>query len=220
MERILVIAPHPDDETLGAGGYLLKRRAAGDQTFWLTVTGMREDYGYAAADVRRRAEELRSVGEAFGFRRVFHLGLPPGRLDVVPRGDLVAAISRVVSTVSPSTVLLPSRGDVHSDHEVVFLAGRSATKGFRQPSIRRLLSMEILSETGWGEPGRFRPDLLVDVGEFLERKIEIMRLYEGELRDHPFPRSPDAIRAQALLRGSLAGCRAAEAFHVLRILEP
>ena len=56
----------------------------------------------------------------------------------------------------------------------------------------------------------------VDINEFLERKLEIMAVYKSELSDFPFPRSIEAIRALAALRGSTAGFMAAEAFQLLR----
>ena len=48
MSIVLAIAPHPDDETLGFGGTLLRHRADGDEIHWLIVTAMSEDLGYSA----------------------------------------------------------------------------------------------------------------------------------------------------------------------------
>ena len=68
------------------------------------------------------------------------------------------------------------------------------------------------------KPGQvgFRPNLWVDVSEYIERKIEIMRLYESEVKPHPFPRSEENLRALATMRGASSGFVAAEAFEILK----
>ena len=58
MRRHLVIAPHPDDETLGCGGTLLRARAKGDEIYWLIVTGISEAKGFSADRVASRAAEI------------------------------------------------------------------------------------------------------------------------------------------------------------------
>src|SRR5688572_26416578 len=146
-DHILAVAPHPDDETLGCGGTLLRHVALGDRVYWLIVTDLTTEHGYPAAVAKRRASEISSVAAAYGFAGVYNLSLPPTRLDAMPRADLVAAIGRVVKEVAPRTVYLPFRGDVHTDHRVVFDASAACTKWFRYPSIRRVLCYEVLSET-------------------------------------------------------------------------
>jgi LmbE family N-acetylglucosaminyl deacetylase len=111
---------------------------------------------------------------------------------------------------------------VHSDHAAVFDAASACTKAFRYPTLRKVYVYETLSETEFGiRPGvlPFNPNRFVDVSAFLERKIEIMALYAGEMSAPPFPRSGEAIRALATFRGLVASCLAAEAFMVLRDIE-
>ena len=121
--------------------------------------------------------------------------------------------------VQPDTVYVPYRNDAHSDHAAVFDAAVACCKSFRQPSIRRVHAYETLSETEFGlrpDDAGFRPNAFVDTSRWLDRKIDIMRLYDGEMGRFPFPRSEECIRAQAMLRGSQAGVAAAEAFMVLK----
>jgi LmbE family N-acetylglucosaminyl deacetylase len=216
---VLVVAPHPDDETLGCGGTLLRHAAIGDPVHWLIVTDVHVDHGYDRALVERRTEEIRRVADAFGFASVDNLGLPPARLDALARADLVKAISAVIRRLNPAVLYLPFRGDAHSDHAVVFDAAAACTKWFRQPSIRRVLCYETPSETDFGmRPGEpaFAPNTFVDVSRHLDRKLEIAALYEGEMGTFPFPRSPETIRALAAVRGAASGCQAAEGFLLLR----
>jgi LmbE family N-acetylglucosaminyl deacetylase len=107
---------------------------------------------------------------------------------------------------------------VHTDHRAVFDAGAACAKWFRYNSIRRVFAYETLSETEFTLDAQppFAPNFFVDITNFLERKLEIMAVYQSEMSEFPFPRSVEAIRALASLRGASSGFRAAEAFQLLR----
>jgi LmbE family N-acetylglucosaminyl deacetylase len=216
--KTLVIAPHPDDELLGCGGTLLRRKAEGGATGWVIVTGISTDSGWDPAKVRQRDAEIAAVNQAMGFDALFNLRLPTTRLDEVPTSELVAKLSAAFRDFAPTEVLLPNRGDAHSDHRIVFDAAAACTKWFRYPSVRRVLAYETLSETDFGlAPGEtFQPNYFVDIGAHLEAKLAALKLYESELQAFPFPRSVEALRALAAVRGAASGCAAAEAFHLLR----
>lgn len=216
--RTIVVAPHPDDEVLGAGGTLLRRKAEGGTLAWLIVTGITTESGWTAEKVRSRHEEIRKIEELIGFDEVFHLNYAPAQLDRVPIGELVGSISKVFNTFQPEEVLLPHPGDVHTDHAVVFSAVSSCTKWFRYPSVKRVMTYETLSETDFGlrpEEG-FLPNVFVDIEPYIDAKLRAIEIYASELGAFPFPRSHEAIRALATLRGAAAGYMAAEAFQLLR----
>jgi LmbE family N-acetylglucosaminyl deacetylase len=218
--NVLVVSPHADDETLGAGGTILRHVAAGDRVCWLNCTEVRREYGYDAEFVKRRSAEVRRVVDLYGLDRSIELGLRPAHLDEVPIADLVQQIAAVFNGVEPHVLILPSPDDAHSDHRRVFEAAHAAAKSFRAPWLRRVMTMEILSETDFSASReRWAPNYFVDISAQLERKIEVVRAYEGELGEHPFPRSEEAIRAQALLRGAAAGMRSAEAFAIVKECE-
>lgn len=219
MSVILVVAPHPDDESLGCGGTLLRHVDEGDSVHWLIVTTMTTSQGFSAERIATRNMEIDMVASTYRFAGVHRSGLPTTRLDTLPMGDLVGLIGNIFKDVRPDTVYLPYRNDAHSDHAVVFDATISCCKSFRHPSVKRVYAYETLSETEFGlrpdDPG-FRPNLFIDIGDRLERKLQILNLYAGEMNSFPFPRSEECVRAQAALRGSKAGLRAAEAFMVLK----
>lgn len=218
MADILVVAPHPDDETLGCGGVLLKRAAAGDRLHWLIVTAVTARGGFPASLRRARAKTIKEVAALYGFASTSELGHPTTRLDETPLADLVGQISAVLKRVRPAEVYLPSRADAHSDHRVTFDAAASCLKWFRLPSVRSAYAYEALSETDQGldRDARFKPDVFVPIERQLERKLDILGRYEGELGAFPFPRSAEAVRALAAVRGATAGVAAAEAFQLLR----
>lgn len=218
VRKTLIVAPHPDDEVLGAGGTILRRKAEGVKVAWLIVTGISVETGWGAEKVRHRADEIRRVTELFGFDAVFTGNFPTTQLDRVPMSDLIARISDVFKAFEPEEVFVPHPSDVHTDHRIVFDAVAGCTKWFRYPSIKRVLAYETLSETDFGLGGgqSFCPNTFMDIEPFLEGKLQAMDIYTSELGVFPFPRSRDAIRALATLRGAASGFRAAEAFELLR----
>jgi LmbE family N-acetylglucosaminyl deacetylase len=213
----MVVAPHPDDETLGAGGTILKYKDQGDEVFWLILTNISTALGYTANQVRARQAEIEKVGRLFGFREIIKLDFPAAALDQIGVSEIIKQINPVVSEIAPETIILPYRHDIHSDHCIGFDAAYSCTKIFRHSFIKKILMMEVLSETDFAIPEvTFSPNYFVDIGPYLEKKIEILKNYESELGPHPFPRSVKSVSALAAVRGTQAGCDYAESFMLLK----
>lgn len=219
MSVILCISPHPDDETLGCGATLLKHRDRGDIIYWLILTNALVTEGFSADFVESRQQEINLVAGIYGFKRVFKLNLPTTKLDVIPKAELVNQIFEVVEKIKPQELYLPFDNDIHSDHRVSADVSISAVKSFRCPFVKKILMTEIISETEFAPAGlhsRFIPNSFSDVTNYLEKKIKIMRIYKGEMANHPFPRSVKNIKALATFRGSIAGVRYAEAFMIVK----
>ena len=218
--KTLVVAPHPDDELLGCGGTLLRRMFEGGTVAWLLMTAITEEGGWSRERIEQRAGEIEKVRDGLGIapQHLYRLGFPTAQLDQQPMDTLVSRVSEVFRDFEPDKVLLPHPGDAHSDHRVTFDVVSACTKWFRYPSVRRVLTYETLSETDAGlDPVRgFYPTVFVDIGGYLEHKIELMRVYESEMGDFPFPRSEWALRALAENRGAQCGFAAAEAFRLMR----
>ena len=215
--KVLVIAPHPDDETLGCGGTLLKHHAQGDEINWLICTTMDESHSY----FKTREQELKEVASLYKFTSVHHLKLKTAQADEYTMNELVSSISKVINTVKPNILYLPFCHDVHSDHRKLFEAAYSCTKTFRYPFIQKIYMMEILSETEFSpvSSSPFTPHVFVDITKYMQQKIEIMNVYKSEIQAHPFPRSIENIQALATLRGATAGCQYAESFMLLKEIQ-
>jgi LmbE family N-acetylglucosaminyl deacetylase len=218
--RILVIAPHPDDETLGCGGSLLKHKANGDSLSWLVATRGHEPQ-WSAELLEQKEREISAVAAAYSFDNTFRLNFPTIKLDKIPVEELIAGIRDAVTDFKPDCVYLNHAGDVHSDHRVLFEATMSVLKPFysSKHGVKRVLSYEVFSSTDAApaNPARaFLPNVFIDVTEFLEKKLEIMGLYESELQASPLPRALDSLRALARVRGATIGVEYAEAFMLVR----
>ena len=149
--KVLAISVHPDDETLGCGGTLLRHVAEGDDLFWLLVSETHEPQ-WSAETIQIKAAEVVRVAEAYGVQHYFKLGLPSIRLDTLPLAEMIDRIRDVIAEVRPEVVYLVHGGDVNSDHYVVFTATMSVLKTFymRKWGVRRILSYEMSSaQTSW-----------------------------------------------------------------------
>lgn len=217
--RLLVISPHADDETLGAGGTLLKCRDKGFDIHWLNVTDVKQEYGFDEDREKTRQDEIASINKEYNFMSFHNLSLCPAKSDRYVFGELIEKFCKVIDYVKPDTLLLPHWNDIHSDHRVVFDVVTACTKSFRKPFIKNILCMEILSETNYAvKNDRFRPNCFVDISQYIDKKIEIMRRYNSELAPSPFPRSETNIRGLASYRGSSCYVNFAEAFQIIKCI--
>ncbi|MGZ7445983.1 PIG-L deacetylase family protein [Paenibacillus sp. TH7-28] len=216
-KNIVVIAPHPDDETLGCGGTLLKHAQAGDNIYWLIVTRLGDSYSEETKN--RKAEEIVQVSKLYPFEKVFELGFDTATLDQISDGILIEKISKVFQEIKPNIVYAPYPSDIHSDHKAVFDATMACTKWFRYPYVERVLIYETLSETDFTinpDSNGFRPNVFVNIEPYLAKKIELMRIFKSEISEFPFPRSEKSITSLAYIRGAAGGFEAAEAFMLLK----
>jgi len=219
MGKVVVLAVHPDDETLGCGGTLLRHKADGDEIFWLIATNIKESDGYSADDVRKREKEIEKANEMYDFGGVDNLDLSTRKVDQYPMNELIERISKAINKIKPEIIYLPFSEDVHSDHRIIFEAAYSCTKVFRYPFIKKVLMMETISETEFAPAFNgsvFVPNCLVNISSYFEKKLEILKIYQGEISERPFPRSIENIEALAIFRGSMAGCAYAESFMLLK----
>lgn len=218
--NVLVVSPHPDDETLGAGGSLLKLKRQGHKIFWLNVTDMKAEDGWSDDKIKHRQMQIGAIKDYFSFDGFYNLSFTPTKLSNMDEGEIIGAIKKVYDKVKPQWIMIPGRYDAHSDHHVVYNCCMAAAKTFRAPYIKRITTMEIVSETDFGfQDEKFDPNLFIDITEELEGKIEAMKIYDTEIEEVPFPRSLENIRALAAVRGGIAQARYAEAFSIIKQIE-
>ncbi|WP_233709546.1 UDP-N-acetylglucosamine 2-epimerase [Helicobacter pametensis] len=207
-QQVLIISTHPDDETLGAGGTILRHIAQGDDVHCVFCTDILEEEGFSQETISTREQEIIQMSQAYGFTSTHRLGLKTMRVDEYSKSELIKRFSKIFQEIQPNIVYLPFCHDVHSDHRCIFEAAFSCTKSFRYPSVQRVLMMETLSETEFApnlSHTSFIPNVFVDITEFIEKKCEIMQIYKSEIAPPPFPRSIENIKALALYRGSTMG---------------
>lgn len=217
MSKILIISPHADDETLGAGGTLLKFRDMGNDLYWINVTNSEVEYGYSDEEVLQGKNEVDAVAKKYSFKEYFDFRLQPAALQRYDLNELIDMFSKVFRHVEPNIVILPYSEDAHSDHKIVFNVAMSCVKAFRYPFIKKIMCMEIISETDYAISDKgFVPNYYVNIDDYLEEKLSIMNIYVNEWGESPFPRNPDALKGLAQYRASACYCKYAEAFRIIK----
>ena len=222
MRNVVVISAHPDDEILGVGGTLLKHKKNGDKIYWLITTNIFEEQGFSKERVFSRQREIEKVSEALGAEKVFMLNYPTMSLSTSTLIEMVPKLSKIFTEIEPEIIYCLNRSDAHSDHRITFDAVMACTKSFRYPFIKQVLMYECISETEFAPqlPEKvFIPNYFVDISSFLEEKMNLMKIYESELGNHPFPRSLKNIEALASFRGASVGVEYAEAFQLIKYID-
>lgn len=207
-KKVMVISVHPDDETLGCGGTILKHIAEGDEVLCLHVTE-------GNAHQKQLISELK---ESFGFESA-SLAFPEIVLDDISLSELIPPISKTIRDFQPTIVYLPNRSDPHSDHRRAFDACLTCVKNFRYPFLRKVMMMEVISETDFAPAlpeNVFMPNVFVDISAHMNRKLEILEIFSEELLESPQTRSLDTMKAYNRYRGSQINTAFAECFMLLK----
>lgn len=215
--NVLIVSPHPDDETLGAGGTILRFLDEGNNVTWLNITGINDSNMFSDEMKEKRVEQIQQIIDFYKFTDYINLNLPTTKLDSYDTSNAMDKISEAFQKVKPEVIILPDYNDAHSDHRKVFDWCYACSKIFRYPFIKQILTMEIISETDFGRPEQpFHPNFYVDITKYMGKKIEALHIYDTELGASPFPRSIENVKALATLRGSTSGVKYAEAFRIIK----
>lgn len=222
MMKVLVVAAHPDDETLGVGGTIARYSKQGDEV-WVCI--LTEGVTSRHQDVELQKECASKACQVLGVRKVVFCDLPDQRLDALPLLDVIRPIQDCVDELKPDIVFTHFKGDVNQDHRIAFQATMVATRPFGDNTVKRLLCYDTPSSTEWAAPftgSFFAPNVFVDISSTLDSKIRAMQKYANtyisEMRPYPHPRSYDAIEIYAKRYGVVVGMRAAEPFMLVREL--
>ena len=219
-KRVLVVAPHPDDEVLGVGGTIAKYSAQGDEVFVLMVSGHLPPL-YSREAYEKTVSEAYAAFKVLGVEQSEFLEIPATMIGDQPLHEVNGRISKIVSDFNPHIVLCPYP-DRHVDHRLVFDSVMVATRpvGVGR-DIEIVAAYETLSETHWNAPHiepNFTPNWVVDITEQVDTKLKALQCYKSQISDFPGPRSIEAVEALAKFRGTQAGFGYGEGFHIVRMV--
>lgn len=215
--KVLIFAPHRDDEILGVGGTILKRKATGDHVTVCLVTAREGEILPECTQIIHR--EMQRAHEYCGVDS--YIGLPFGanRMEQFSRIDVNKSFYDAVVQVDPDEVYIPFWGDMQRDHQMTTEAAMVALRSKNPHKVRRIYAYETLSETGIHVPiaeNAFIPNVYEDISDFLDGKLEAMSMFKSQVHDFPDLRSLEAIEALAKFRGATVNVKAAEAFMLIR----
>ncbi len=218
IKKALIIAPHPDDETLGAGGTIKKFTANKIDVSVLIVAGHTPPI-YSKKSYDKTVSEAKKVFKFLGIKKYKFLNYPATMLSSIATNELNSSIRSYIEEIGPDTVFIPF-SDRHIDHRIIFDSCVVACRPIRDNYPSKVLIYETLSETHWNVPGVepiFAPNFFINIDKYINFKVEALKLYKSQINNNN-SRSHSAAKALAKFRGSQNGCSYAESFQVLRMI--
>jgi len=222
--KILVVAPHADDETLGMGGTIARYAHEGHDVSVAIMTGHGEKRPHPIwpksnwEKIRAEAKEAHKV---LGVKKTIFHEIPAAMVADEAQWKLNQITLDVIIDTEPEILFVPFVFDLHKDHREITqsfsVAWRPCTEfGLR---IKEIYMYETQSETHWNLPyleQGFSPNCFINICDYIDQKLEALRCYKSQIRSFPDARSIEAVSALAKWRGSQITQTAAEAFVVVR----
>jgi len=224
MQKILVIASHPDDEILGCGSTLRKHVLAGDEVYCLILgeglmareNNRIENLIYAKTEgLNSLRENAKKAAKIIGFKEIYFESLPDNEFDTVSLLKITQIIEYYIKSIQPDILFVHHSGDLNCDHRIAFQASLTAARPGCS-TVKEIYAFETPSSTEWAFDGSFKPNVFVNVMGTLEIKLKAIQCYTTEIREWPHPRSIRALRARAEYWGQAVGMERAEAFELVR----
>lgn len=216
--RVLIIAPHPDDEIIGVGGTIAKRAKAGDEVYVCIVTKGKSPL-FNPDFIEQGRRECREADAKLGVKETIFLDFPAVMLETIPRYELNGKVAEVVQNIKPEEVYIPHSWYMQIDHQMVVDAAMVAVRPRGDDYPKRVYAYETLSETGWNIPNvtnEFIPTVYENITDTYDVKMEAMSVFKSQLAPFPAARSVGAIEALAKFRGATVSVEVAEAFSLVR----
>ena len=230
-ERLLIIAPHADDEVLGCYGLINKIKKNGGEVFLqvLSLGGYRRLEGTTVTENEWKNELIRVIDTlkiddydiAYSNNEFQHI-------DTKPQHELIGHIeskSKVsLQKIKPTVVAIPTIFSAHQDHTFAHKISISALRPHSQKTTHipeLVISYEAPDYSFWSaysEFGKFLPNFYLKLSiDDIERKSKIFNMYSSQIQENQ--RSEDSIISLAKTRGNEIGVDFAEAFHIHRLYE-
>ena len=221
-EKLLVIAPHSDDEILGCGGLISKVKKGGGKVYVLIF-----NLGFEKDDTKESQEKRKNeVMNAMSTLNVddYHVvhDKPDNNrdLDAKPLHSLIEIIETTSSVslekVEPTIVAIPTVFSHHQDHVHVHHACIAALRPISTPVSNIVLSYEAPEHSRWSATGVLEPNFYVEIDDVIDKKIDAFLKYTSQVRSGG--RDADSIKNQARYRGQEVGKNLCEAFYAHRFI--
>ncbi|MFC1613353.1 PIG-L deacetylase family protein [Patescibacteria group bacterium] len=219
--KILVVSPHMDDETLGVGGAICKHITEGDEVSVIVVANRAYNHFYDQKKIKNEESCCKQALKVLCVSKINFLRLKDEQLDE-KLINIIKPLERVVDKIKPDIVYIPFAGDINQDHRATYQACMVVFRVINNFSPKKILCYEVPSSTDANQVQnfeKFNPNYFVDINKYINKKVKALKFYKNELKEFPHPRSVEGIEVYAKKRGMEAGCKYAEAFLLIRYIK-
>tara|TARA_R100000664_G_scaffold34158_1_gene54458 strand:+ start:8185 stop:8835 length:651 start_codon:yes stop_codon:yes gene_type:complete len=212
MSNVLVLAAHPDDETLGCGATIAKLSHEGHNVSLLTFTDGTGARGEGLGD---RNKKLDAVSDILGISDYKAGNFPDNEMDSVSLLSVCKFIEQSV-TKTPDIILTHHPGCLNIDHVTVYRATMTVFRPQNGTGID-IMSYFVPSSTDYNPVSNFAANTYIDVGNYVDKKIKVLEeCYAEEMREEPHTRSIIGVINRMITDGSEVGLQYAEKFQTFR----
>ena len=208
--KILVIAPHPDDEVLGMGGTIKKLSKKNKIILCVVSEGATAQYKDKKM-IKVRRDSCKKTAKILGISQTIFLDYPDMRLNL-SHLDINKKLEEIVEKYRPEIVYTAPKNDLNLDHQMVFNSTLVACRP--KSGVKQILCYEIQGNT----KVPFVPNVFENIEKEFSYKIKGFKMYKSEIEEFPNPRSITAIENLAIQRGVESGTKKAEAFELIRVV--
>tara|TARA_B100000470_G_scaffold76453_1_gene58838 strand:+ start:235 stop:897 length:663 start_codon:yes stop_codon:yes gene_type:complete len=210
--NILILAPHPDDESIGMGGTIKKLSKKNNIHLCVLTDGAVFDSS-GQKKILERKNACKNSGKILGISDYTFLDFPVMELESISHLEINRELEKIIKKFNPKIVYTTTRHDINKDHQIVFESTLVVTRP-QSSNVKQVFSYETAGMT----INRFSPTVFEDISKEFKYKIKSFRMYKSELRPFPHPRSIKAIENLAIQRGIESGTKKAEAFELIRFI--
>ena len=217
--KVLVIASHPDDEVLGTGGSILKMIDEGAEVYVCIATEAVKSLNFSEEEGKKRRKEAVDASNAPGINKTFFLNMPSVHLDTLPIFEIINKLKEIINEIKPSIVFTHYDNDPNQDHQIISKATIvAANPQICNGCIKEVYFYEIPSSTtnALGD-SFFKPNVFLNIDDYIEKKLKILGIYKSEVKKYPHPRSIEGAEIYAKFRGLMCNKKFAEAFMIYRM---
>ena len=220
-ERLLVIAPHADDEVLGCGGLISRVKDEGGKVFVLIFNvGSVSDKKNSTQKWKQELDDAMKYLNVDKYETIFDKSDDNRYLDSKPLHQLIEIIESKscvsIDKTKPTIVAIPTCFSHHQDHIRIFEACIAALRPMREPLTKIVLSYEAPEHSKWSTTGIFEPNFYVNIDKYIERKIAAFYKYKSQIKLGG--RDKNSIKTQAKYRGHDIGQKYCESFVIHRFV--
>ena len=210
--NILVLAAHPDDESIGMGGTIKKLSKKNNIHLCVLTDGASAQYSDKKMILERR-NACKKSGKILGISNYTFLDFPDMKLDSISHLEINRELEKIIKKFNPKIVYTTSKHDINKDHQIVFESTLVVTRP-QSSNVKQVFSYETTGMTF----SQFLPTVFEDISKEFKYKIKSFKMYKSELRPFPHLRSLKAIENLAIQRGIESGIKKAEAFELIRFI--
>jgi|TARA_R100001443_G_scaffold16988_1_gene27469 LmbE family N-acetylglucosaminyl deacetylase len=212
MKKVLVLAAHPDDETLGCGGVI---KNLSDQGYKIELITFTDGVSSRGKKQKNRNEKLKEVSKLLGISKYTYGNFYDNALDSVSLLQLCQFIEN--NTEGPYDIIFTHFiGDLNIDHQLVTKATLTAFRP-QQGHKTKIYSYYVPSSTDYNPLSTFDGNSYFELSnEDVTAKMKALAVYNEEMRDAPHSRSYENVISLMKVWGSEVGMVNCEKFKLIR----